>query len=658
MKIFTRQRISTAVSAALLGLSIPLVGQAGKLSFQEVPVPEKMANLDEKRQVLASPKATVNGVEYDIGFNVVLRDGDTLVANKSNKWSDNVFGGIIGDNGEYIRQIDGSILNSRNSGMDHNSLIEAQGKLWLVSQFESRPGGVYVTELKQESDGHLYPLKTRPVDFSSVNGGWVHCAGSNTPWNTHLGSEEYEPDARQWMEMKKDPNSPIDSYNAAMVEYFTDAEGKNYAPTPENALQYMNPYDYGYAWELEILNGNGKTSVEKHYAMGRVAMELAYVMPDEKTVYMTDDGSNVGIFMFVADKEGDLSLGTLYAGKWIQKSDENGGEAKIRWVNLGSADADKIKSALDAKVQFDDMFETADPVGAGCPDGFTSTNSGHGSPYHECLKLTQYGAENLEVVSRLETRRYAAYMGATTEWRKMEGITFDAKRNKLYLAISEINKGMLDGDVDDPNSTYDVGGQNDIHVPENFCGGVYALKVKGGQKDLSKTAIQSNFVATNMKGLVMGSPVSEDENNDLNSPYYVNSDPSPDPDEHGKYAANSCHVDAIANPDNLTYIEFYNTLIVGEDSVKGHQNDTMWAYNVKQDKPTRIFTAPYGSETTSPYWYPNIGGYGYLLCVIQHPYGESDGSPEGVEQPKDRYIPGSLSDRAWVGYIGPFPPMD
>ena len=41
-------------------------------------------------------------------------------------------------------------------------------------------------------------MDANKVDFSDVDGLWVPCNGSLTPWNTHLGSEEYEPDARQF----------------------------------------------------------------------------------------------------------------------------------------------------------------------------------------------------------------------------------------------------------------------------------------------------------------------------------------------------------------------------------------------------------------------------------------------------------------------------
>ena len=36
---------------------------------------------------------------------------------------------------------------------------------------------------------------------------------------------------------------------------------------------------------------NGTYQVTKHLAMGRQSFELPYVMPDNRTVYMTDDGA-------------------------------------------------------------------------------------------------------------------------------------------------------------------------------------------------------------------------------------------------------------------------------------------------------------------------------------------------------------------------------
>ena len=233
-----------------------------------------------------------------------------------------------------------------------------------------------------------------------------------------------------------------------------------------------------------------------------------------------------------------------------------------------------------------------------------------GNTYKECLKLKS----GMEVAaSRLETRRYAAMLGATTEWRKMEGLTFDPDGEKIYLSMSEIQKGMESLAA---APAYNIASADHIQVTRNDCGAVYAMDV------VRNEAIGSRYVAKNMYGEVEG----------------VFDGVSP----------NKCNLDGIANPDNLTLITGYNTLIIGEDTGFGHQNDVIWSYNLGSKQLTRILSTPYGSETTSPYWYPNINGYGYLMGVVQHPYGESD---------SDKYQIGSMADRAYTGYLGPFPAM-
>jgi hypothetical protein len=202
-------------------------------------------------------------------------------------------------------------------------------------------------------------------------------------------------------------------------------------------------------------------------------------------------------------------------------------------------------------------------------------------------------------------------MGATTEWRKMEGITFDSNSGNLYLAMSEVTRGM----EDNPEGRYDMGGPNHIRLPANHCGAVYVMDTERDD------AMNSDFVAKTMKAEITGHPINNDPNN-------------------------SCAIDGIANPDNVTLMTGYNTLIIGEDAGSGHQNDMLWAYDLATKSLTRIQTTPYGSETTSPYWYTNINGWSYLMSVVQHPYSESD---------QDKYKIGSMSDRGYTGYIGPFP---
>jgi uncharacterized protein len=50
----------------------------------------------------------------------------------------------------------------------------------------------------------------------------------------------------------------------------------------------------------------------------------------------------------------------------------------------------------------------------------------------------------------------------------------------------------------------------------------------------------------------------------------------------------------------------------------------MWYHDFASGTTTRMLSTPYGSETTSPYFYPNINDFAYIMAVVQHPYGESD----------------------------------
>ncbi len=576
-----------------------IAGAEGTIEFTGVVAPATDA---EKRVILSSQYAFVDGKQTEIGFHTILTGGE-----QRGDWK---FGQLIDSQGNRLVDDEGNDRISVSN--DFSSLLggadKSDNKLFMVSNFESRPAAMYLTELRQAANGELSAIRTRPLDFSHVAGGWVHCAGSVTPWDTHLGSEEYEPDQRQ-----RDPaTGSINSYYDAMGDYYG------------GDLLALNPYDYGFNVEVAVDDFHNAT-VTKHYAMGRVAIELSYVMPNEKTAYITDDGTNVGLFRFEADNPGDLSSGRLYAAVYQETSTEGMGSANLDWVDMGHATNAQVKALIDSGTTFNDIFDRQEPAeGGGCAAGYTEVNHTYG---HECLMLKP----GMEVAaSRLETRRYAAMLGGTTEWRKMEGITFDPDHNRLYLAMSEIARGMENNMKNgSPNASYDVGGHNHINVRYNNCGGVYAMDV------------DANYKATNIYGLIAGIPTQA----------YDAESSVPAYDENGPYAANKCHLDGLANPDNITYMPGYNTVIIGEDTGSGHQNDIIWSYNLDTQALTRIQTTPYGSETTSPYFYPNINGYAYLISVVQHPYGESDSDKAGeMADPVGAAM-------GVTGYIGPFPAM-
>jgi secreted PhoX family phosphatase len=169
----------------------------------------------------------------------------------------------------------------------------------------------------------------------------------------------------------------------------------------------------------------------------------------------------------------------------------------------------------------------------------------------------------------------------------------------------------------DNDPKYDLGGNNDIRLPENTCGAVYALNVA------SNAAIGSDYVAYDMKGLVAGIPTD-----------YTGT----------ALEGNKCDVSSVAEPDNISFLEGGNTLVIGEDTSK-HPNDMVWAYDINTGKMQRIATGPFGSEMTNAYWYKDINGFGYLTNTVQHPFGEVS----------DSYVrPAGVEAKTETGVIGPF----
>ncbi len=531
------------------------------ITFQEILTAKTQ---QEKNQLLHSSKVMINGKEQTLNFTSLMATG--------HRDNNETFGQIKDINNTPIRFEDGSpyicygLTGGADSGLDFSSILQKNNKLYMVSQFECNVGAMYMFELEQNQTTGELKAKKNTLQFISQKdefGGFVHCSGQATPWNSHLGSEEYEIDAK-FVEANADKKGLTGSIYYDKTAHFFAGDARK-----------LNPYFYGWIPEVQI-NQEGKPNYSKHYAMGRFSHELAFVMPDRKTVYMSDDGTNVGLFMFVADQAEDLSAGQLYAAKLKQQKKLNGGKFTIEWIDLGHATDAEIRDIIANKPKFSDFFETVSPnIDHSCPVGFTSINSLVG---HECLKIKK-GA-NEKILSRVETRRYAALKGATTELRKEEGITFDPVNHKLYIAISEVTKGMED------NSTFDKGGNNHIRLEPNYCGAVYELE------------LDKAYRATHMETILQGTMIEKDS------------------------AGNRCDLNGISNPDNITMLTGTNILTIAEDT-KHHNNSIVWAYDLKEKKLTRLISAPLKAETTSPFWYTDINGWGYLTTVTQHPSKES-----------------------------------
>lgn len=499
-----------------------------------------------------------------------------------------------------------AIVVSKNP--DYFSIFDAPGgdMIAFVHLESPNPSQVYALGLKQGENGSLTVTSSKPVDFSEWGGTWILCGGSMSPWNSHLGGEEYEPDAKHLEEAKcllesqcgEDSLEILDEGASAvigMLRYF-DIYADN-STSIDDVRASFNPYKYGYTIEVTPeSSSNGKGL--KWYTSGRSSQELSYIMPNNKTMYVTDDGTNVGFYRVEMDKPNDLSSTTIYAAKLGQNSAENA-EFSVEWVEMGSNTQKALKEVIDSGIQFSDIFESTKPINGTCESGYKSINQGGDG--QECLKLVA-GQEN--IAAFLEPRRYGAYLGATTEGSKWEGFVYDPSTKKGYTSISDVRYGMEDfkkKGEDEPK--YDAGGPNDIKLPYNKCGCVFSLE------------FDENFVAKNLNAALCGSPMEEDEN------------------------GQACELDGISNPDNLNRLGKW--ILIGEDT-DNHQNDYMWAWNPESGEMTRVATTPYGSEVTGINVVTGLkGGYDYLTMVTQHPYGETD-----IDQLGNQYSEGN------EGYIG------
>ena len=464
------------------------------------------------------------------------------------------------------------------------------GKTGMYGRLPS-PIGVLTLD-QDQATGKLTLVKYHNVDTSSVEGLWITCGASLSPWGTHLSSEEYEPNA----------------FTAA-----SDAQFKAFSKNLYGSETTANPYNYGHLPEVTV-NPDGTASIKKHFCLGRISHELVQVMPDQRTVLMGDDATNSGYFVFVADKEKDLSSGTLYVAKVGAgfSLDPAASAAPLTWIRLGSATSAEIR-ALAASLKAIDIMDvrTVDPQDA----TFTRV-AANGAI--EWIKLKS-GME--KAAAFLETHRYAALVGASMGFTKMEGTTVNAKDKIAYSALQNCQSSMVAGNA------LNVAG-NGVSIPKALnAGAVMALKLAGGQKDLGGAAINSEWMPVDLKALLTGEDITADA------------------------LGNTAHPDRIGNPDNLKFSEKMRTLFIGEDSGQ-HVNNFLWAYNVDTKVLSRVMSIPAGGESTGLHAVDELNGWTYIMSNFQH--AGDWGSIHNVVKPTlDPLVRANYKDKfgAAVGYL-------
>jgi len=466
----------------------------------------------------------------------------------------------------------------------------------LASQYGKNPMFIGNSVLTQDLTTGLLTLKSfDKLTFATDKGLWIPCAASKSPWNTHIGSEEYEPDQWSYDLYSMNPvANPIvaGSTNDQLVSAF---QNKFKEPT-------ARPYNYGYVTESTVDQAGVATTV-KHYASGRWARELIKMMPDSRTYYSGDDGKSTNLFMGIADVAGDLSAITLYAAKVTQTSPANDpyGAATLSWIPMGHATDAYIKGLIDGGITFNQIFDAyADPL----PLGVTApalTAAGYVPVFNYYRNVSKGKLEYLRLkqgmataAAFLESHRYAAYLGATSEFTKMEGVALNEADKKAYIAISYQYTSMTDG-------------LGDIQFGLMNAGGTYELQLAGGQADSLAAPINSAWVATSLAA------VPELLGHD-NVPYVADAE------------GNKCAVGLVANPDNLKFSPTLRTLFIGEDS-NCHVNNFVWAFNVDTRQLSRILSVPMGAEATGLMAIENMNGFSYIGSNYQHPGDAGVGAP-------------------------------
>ncbi|WP_436915242.1 PhoX family protein [Acinetobacter gandensis] len=518
--------------------------------------------------------------EYQLGYKSFFETGNTVP-----KWGGGeiIAGGYFNANGDPImdtsvpaspRQffsdcpdgsslihLDGAQVEGVNNPVFHVVQFEyASQNLAGASEYGNLPSPIAILTLDQnQTTGHLELKKYFNVDTSAVHGLWITCGASMSPWNTHLSSEEYEPDA-----FEQGIGGP--SPKGISKNFFGDEAA-------------AKPYNYGHLPEV-IVNKDGSGSIVKHFCMGRISHELVHVMPDNRTVIMGDDYTNGGFFMFIADVAKDLSAGKLYVAKYVSELTESS-TGQIKWIELGHATSQEIEKMVNVdNIQPSDIMESL-------------TTNPNDASYTEIIlakkKLWVKVKPGMEKAAAfLETHRYAALKGGSMAFTKMEGTTINIKDKVAYSALANIQDSMIKD-----NAAW-VAAHNVSFTKKITAGGVLAHDLTAGQNTTDGQPINSEWIPYQSKMLLMGEDITVDS------------------------LGNTANPDKIASPDNLKFSETLRTLFIGEDS-GNHPNNFLWAYNVdtKAD-PVRLLSTPAGAESTGLHAVDSVNGWTYIMSNFQH----------------------------------------
>jgi len=632
---------ATFKSAEFIGFDAPALGDTAALAATTVRSSLKLTYSDNSTKTFALGYQTF----FNTGDLVDRTGGGKVVAAGYFDAAGNPITTIKGADGNAAT-LDGYSKDAALGGwasagqvfsdcVDGSSMFKVAGApagtVFAVVQFEYNsnaygrlPSPIAVLTLQQNADSGQLTFKSyHPVDTfaNDAKGLWIPCGGSLSPWGTHLSSEEYHPDA-----FDQGDNQSLATLKAFSQNAFGNADA--------------SPYWYGHLPEVTV-KPDGTSSFRKYYNLGRYSRELVQVFPDQRTVLGGDDSTNGGLFLFVADKAGDLSSGTLYVAKYTSALNETSA-GRIQWIRLGKAGSDEIKALVnDAAL----TTVTVDEAGIKANGIFASTTTNPNDATFTEIKLNgksawvKLKAGQEKAAAFLETHRYAALKGGSLIFNKLEGTTVNAQDKIAYSAVSGNTGSMVAGSAHNKERPLNAAAGAPLEdslagLPRSTAGYVLAHKLGGGQKDDTGAAIDSDWVPTETSVLLAGAEIKAAD----------------DPLKLG----NTDDPNRISQPDNLKFSEKLRTLFIGEDSGQ-HVTNYLWAYNVDTQSLARVLSTPAGAESTGLQGVDDLNGWTYILSSFQHPgeYGSAWTSEIKAGTAVDAAINTNYKNKlaASVGYI-------
>ncbi len=578
------------------------VGWLSGYQFEYNGKNDEFEELEPPRTNEEQERVRVSGGEYEL----LVQNGDPIEGGTS------MWGHPETPDGTPVAEFVGTRYGAYGSNPDMNFLVPTDEdglEGYLFTNVETSPGSIVRTPIYRGEGGWEADLENamnleNTAAFREIGGTRINCYGDLAPWGNPISAEEdyahprvsgpatvsdvleaesgvglrgaraffNRPNPAEITEAIDDlygdegwePQGSWALSGLEMQAYHLGAEpvdqedGRNTRHPIGDG--YPNPYRTGYCVEITEPTADEPTPV-KHYNWGRAAWECPEVLPDERTVYLTSDGSNKGVYKFVAeepissyDDRMDVR-GTLYA---IKVTNERAAKSLppaavnlgIEWLELGTATNAEVESWIaeyddvtqvdyletHAETDWEDDLETAleeadrDVAENGNRDYVTDEEVVEWADQYE-RRGPDGVDEELRRVPFLETRAAAKEIGATIEFRKAEGSdTIDGAEpgDYLYVGISELNDGMADD-------------EGDLRMERVDGGVVYRAK------------LEDDYDVSRLEPVVVGADAA---------------DPA------------SVADDAIINIDNVMVLPDRRVLLCEDNSPlrRSYPNDNLWVY--------------------------------------------------------------------------------